>query len=485
MQTTTRDSNCFKKFSLGRAEFLWIIMIVVLFSSCQKTVNDEVIQEEPSTRSANESAVESSNQQIGINVLLNRTVNDVILKDLAQYGTVTEVIRQINALSMITAKSNLEIISKLSFIKSANANADRQGSPVDAVSVSEFSAGINTWNLDAVNVTNFGAGRTISQDGSGIYIGVLDSGLPDSWKQYFPEERIATQYAKSFGGGAGPINNVSEQPNKWEHDQNSHGVHVTSTIIGYQFGSSYVNGVAPKATIIPVKVLNQTGFGTSFAISQGVVYIADLKAGPLAAFPVVINMSIGGSRLDAVEKASIDYAVSKGVIIVAAAGNEGSAGMTYPGAYAPVISVAAAGWKDQWTAANWWRTLDVNDPTKTSDFFIASFSSRANAGQDLDVAAPGEYVVGPYQFNSGKISYYYLSGTSMASPHVAGIVALMAQKNPSLTAAQAESILENNALNWGAGSLKVIDPNTGSLITESWGADATGKGFITADAALK
>lgn len=484
MQTATMKTNCLKKFIFKGAGFM-SISLIFFFSSCQKSMHDEINGEEPSTRVAGQAAMETSNQQITINVLLNRPMSDFILKDLAKYGTVKEVISQLNALSMMADKRSLELITKLSYVQTANVDAERKGSPVDAVSVTDFSAGINTWNLDAVNVTDFGAGRTIAQDGSGIYIGVLDSGLPDLWQQYFPQERIAIQYAKSFGGGAGPIGNVSEQPNKWEHDQNSHGVHVTSTIIGYQFGTAYVNGIAPKATIIPVKVLNQTGSGTSFAISQGVVYIADLKAGPLSGSPVIINMSIGGARLDAVEKASIDYAISKGVIIVAAAGNEGTAGMTYPGAYAPVISVAAAGWKNQWKAASWWRTLDVADPTKTSDFFIASFSSRAISGQDLDVAAPGEYIVGPYQVNSGQISYYYLSGTSMASPHVAGIVALMAQKNPSLTAAQAESILENAALKWNAGSLQVIDPNTGTTITESWGTDAIGKGFITADAALK
>jgi subtilisin family serine protease len=218
------------------------------------------------------------------------------------------------------------------------------------------------------------------------------------------------------------------------------------------------------ATVIPVKVLNQNGSGWSSVVARGIVYVADLKAGPLADHPVVINMSLGGGALDAAEKAAIDYAISKGVIIVASAGNEGEAGMGYPGAYAPVISVAASGWIGEWIAASWWRTLDVPDnPTNPLDFYIADFSSRELPGQDLDVAAPGTWVVGPYQVNSGQLSYYYLGGTSMASPHVAGIVALMVQKNPALTAPDAEAILEFSAIALPPDCRNVFDPNIGWL----------------------
>jgi subtilisin family serine protease len=238
--------------------------------------------------------------------------------------------------------------------------------------------------------------------------------------------------------------------------------------------------VAPLATIIPVKVLNQNGSGWSSVVAAGITYIADLKAGPLSGNPVVINMSLGGPSLDAMEQEAIDYAIGKGVIIVASAGNEGEAGMGYPGAYEPVISVAAAGWKGEWTGSSWW-TGDVNDPTKPSDFYITDFSSREHTGQDLDVAAPGSWIVGPYQNNSGQTSYYYLGGTSMASPHVAGIVALMAQKNTGLKASEAESTLEGTALKMAAGTC--VDPYDG-ITKISWGDDAVGSGLVQADRAL-
>lgn len=184
---------------------------------------------------------------------------------------------------------------------------------------------------------------------------------------------------------------MSRQPNKWQHDQHSHGSHVTSTILGYSLNGTPVNGVAPMATVIPVKVLNQNGSGWSSVIARGIVCVADLKHGPLAGYPVVINMSLGGPVLDAVEKAAIDYAISKG-IVVASAGNRGTRGMGYPGAYAPVISVAMSGWIREWTPAgnrSWWWNLNVAEPVNPDDFYIDPASSRALAGQDLDVAAPG------------------------------------------------------------------------------------------------
>jgi subtilisin family serine protease len=426
------------------------------------------------------------NRTIGVNVVLNTDVTIAIVADLGNHGRVRDVVPQIRAVTMQAAEKELPAIRALPYVASASPDAERKGAPVDTVAATSFTNGINTWNLDAVNVTNLqpGPDRTIDYTGSGVYVAVLDTGLLDSWRQYFPQERIATQYARAFGGGGGEQGSVSQQPNKWQHDQDSHGTHVTSTILGYSLRGTPVNGVAPMATVIPVKVLNQNGSGWSSVVARGITYVADLKAEALAAYPVVINMSLGGPVLDAMEQAAIDYAISKGVIIVASAGNAGTAGMGYPGAYAPVISVAASGWVGEWVGgATWWYASNVPDPTSTAAFYIADFSSRQLAGQDLDVAAPGSWVVGPYQLNSGQTSYYFLGGTSMASPHVAGIVALMAQKDPALTASQAEAFLVSCAIPLPAGCRTVYDPS-GASSNVCWGDDATGAGLVTADAAL-
>jgi len=423
-------------------------------------------------------------RQLSLNVLLNTEVTDEIIDDLNKIGSVLNEYRRIGALHMRAPESKIPAIEALSFVEAVSPDAERYGRPVDTVDVEDFTDGLSTWNLDAIDVTDPGFdNRQVDYDGSGVYVAVIDSGLVDSWRQYFPQERIATEYAICFGGGGMEQGRVSTQPNKWEHDQDSHGTHVTSTIIGYSLNGTPVNGVAPMATIIPVKVLNQNGWCWSSVTAQGILYVADLKDGPLADYPVVINMSLGGPLLDAVEQAAIDYAISKGVIIVASAGNNGEAGMGYPGAYEPVISVAASGWIYEWIHPSWWWALDVAEPTNPDHFYIADWSSRELSEQDLDVAAPGSWVIGPYQMQSGWTSYYYLGGTSMASPHVAGIVALMLQKDHNLTAAEAESILEGSAIYLGLGTRVILTP-WGTTENPSWDEDATGAGLVSADAAL-
>jgi subtilisin family serine protease len=427
----------------------------------------------------------SAKTQVQVNVLLTTDISDAVLGELGKYGKVRETLPQLDAVFMQTRAGDIPRIAALPFVAAVNPDAERKGSPVDTVSAENFGDGLSTWNLDAIDVTDFGFdNRQVAYDGSGVYVAVLDTGLLDTWRQYFPEERISEEYARSFGGGGNEKGTISEQPNKWEHDTNSHGTHVTSTILGYSLSGTPVNGVAPLVTVIPVKVLNNNGWGWSSMVAAGITYIGDLKAGPLADDPVVVNMSLGGPVLDAVEQAAIDYAIAQGVIIVASAGNEGTAGMGYPGAYASVISVAASGWVGEWTAPSWWWAVNVADPTDPDDFYITDFSSRELAGQDLDVAAPGSWVVGPYQLQRGKTSYFYLGGTSMASPHVAGIVALMTEKYPALTAAQTEAILEGSAIPLPAGCRDVLDPFVGDYVEICWGADATGAGLATAGAAL-
>lgn len=469
---------------------LAVILVVAGCSDSNLPVNSDVDNLEATldSESSNLAAAKTGKGNIGINVLLNTGVTDAILADLGNYGKVRDILYKINAVTVVAKADQLPAIQALPFVAAANPDQEREGKPVDGVAISDFTNGISTWDQDAINVTvqPFSGARDVTYTGAGVYVAVLDTGLKDLWRYYFPQERIAEEYAISFGGGGNDMGTVSEQPNKWEHDNDSHGTHVTSTIIGYNLRGTAINGTAPGATIIPVKVLGQSGWGWSSVIARGIEYIGDLKAGPLANYPVVINMSLGGPVLDAVEEAAIDYAISQGVIICASAGNNGTNGMGYPGAYEPVISAAASGWIGEWQPfpnGGWWYNLDVAEPTNPNHFYIADFSSRQLAGQDLDVAAPGSWVVGPYQLQSGQPSYYFLGGTSMASPHVTGVVALMLEKNPSLTAAEAEAILEATAIPLGAGTRTIVGPS-GATEDVSWDTDATGAGLLDAAAAL-
>ncbi len=418
-----------------------------------------------------------------IEVVVSGELTDAVLADLGGYGTVTDTYPQIGGVTMDVRASALATIEALPYVAVVGDRAERHAYG--------YSGGVSTWDLDIINITNPVSSRVVGETGEGVYVAVLDTGLVGNWRDYLPAEQVAVAYGRAFSGGGNENANISDPTHAWERDTEGHGTHVASTVLGYAMPTRTVNGAAPLATVIPVKVLHNNGSGWSTIIAHGILYVADLK-GELGA-PIVINMSLGGSVLSPLEAAAIDYAIEKGVIIVASAGNEGEQGMGYPGAYEPVISVGSAGWTGEWVGGGAWWRADVADPTAVGDVYVSDFSSRETAGQDLDVLAPGSWVVGPYLGNgashppfwshSQNGQYYFLGGTSMASPHVAGLVALMLERNPGLTAAQAEAILESTALGIPAGSA-VVNNGNGQLQTFSWGADATGSGLVQADAAL-
>lgn len=192
-------------------------------------------------------------------------------------------------------------------------------------------------------------------------------------------------------------------------DDNGHGTHIAGIVAAQMNNGLGSAGVCPGCRIMPVKVLDASNIGVWSEIVQGIVFAADNGAN-------IINLSLGSSEeSDAVQRA-ITYAQSKGVLVVAAAGNSRSEELFYPAAYADVLSVVATDEHDRiWALSNY--------------------------GQYIDVAAPG-YLV--YSSNIGNEQFSFMTGTSMAAPFVAGLAGLLLSQDPSRTpAAVSELILES------------------------------------------
>lgn len=141
----------------------------------------------------------------------------------------------------------------------------------------------------------------------------------------------------------------------------------------------------------------------------------------------------------------------------------------------------------RWIPGNWWRADDIADPTDPQDFYITDPSTRAAPGQALDVVAPGFDVLAPTQWDGLFPDHRFVWGTSTSSPHVAGLVALMTQKNPGLTPAQAEAAIEAGAVALPAGCRDVRywpHADRPLPVTFCWEANATGSGLLDATGAI-
>ena len=194
----------------------------------------------------------------------------------------------------------------------------------------------------------------------------------------------------------------------WDpYDGNGHGTHCAGIAAAVTNNSQGIAGMAPNATIYAVRVLNNSGSGTLDDVANGIIHAADSGAD-------VISLSLGASVGATTLKNAVDYAWNKGVVVVAAAGNSGTSLPSYPAYYSNAIAVAAT---------------DSNDNK-------ASFS---NYGSWVDVAAPGVNIYSTYTDSS----YASLSGTSMATPHVAGLAGLLDAQGRS--ASQIRAAIENTA----------------------------------------
>ncbi|CAM3955825.1 S8 family serine peptidase [Mesobacillus thioparans] len=190
-----------------------------------------------------------------------------------------------------------------------------------------------------------------------------------------------------------------------------HGTHVAG-IIAASHNNIGVAGIAPNIKIMPVNVFKGDS-ASVYDVVRGIYYAADHQAN-------IINLSLGSRSYSQALANAVDYARSKGVVVIAAAGNENTYLRTFPAAFQGVIGVSATNSNDE----------------------ITRFS---NYGDYIDLAAPGE---GIYSTINGS-SYQYSDGTSMAAPIVSGVSALILSKNPFLSPDDVEMILTRSAIDLG------------------------------------
>lgn len=277
-----------------------------------------------------------------------------------------------------------------------------------------------------------------NQQGQNITIAVVDTGVFYNHEHLLPN--LKTKASEITADGNDSDNNGYIDDGKgWDFyngdndptDDNGHGTHVAGLAAGV------LSGVAPKAKILPVKVLNSNGSGDIGTVAAGVLYAIENGAN-------VINLSLGGSGGGAITNEiqalinNVSVGEQRGVILVAAAGNGGNDGLgdnndlcpMYPASINnnSIISVAA---------------VDA----------MNNLTSYSNFGSQVDIAAPGgsgwyglfsTYLPNCTQYCNQLTNYASMSGTSMATPVVAGLVALVKSLNPSLSISQVKAKIFNS-----------------------------------------
>lgn len=236
-----------------------------------------------------------------------------------------------------------------------------------------------------------------------VVIAVLDTGITFEHPEF--EDKVLPGY---------DFFNKDDDPS----DDHGHGTHVAGTSAANFDNGIGSAGVCPKCSILPVKVLNQNNAGTWSGVAAGVTYAADEGAN-------IIVMSLGSVAGTKTIEAAIEYAVEKGVLIFAASGNINTNRNFYPAAYPGVVGVAATDKNDlRWALSNY--------------------------GDYVDISAPGHLIYGAHKdLDNQYDGHSFMSGTSMATPHVAGLAGLLWSQDMSRSSHEIERLIYGTALDLG------------------------------------
>lgn len=291
--------------------------------------------------------------------------------------------------------------------------------------------------------------QAMGATGKGVTVAVIDTG-------------VMTNHPDLSGRVLAGYNFVANNTNAT--DDNGHGTHVAGIIGASRNGAGMV-GVAPEVSILPVKVLSASGSGYGSWVANGINYSVGKSR--------VINLSLGSSSIDSYIQAALQNAVSKGMLVAAAAGNNGGANPIWPARFA----------KETWANG---QIIAVGAVDAANN--IASFSNRAGDTKNFFLVAPGTSILSTYKTGG----YAYMSGTSMATPFVAGAAASIMSYWPYLKANQVSSILFKTATDlgapgvdavygWGLVNLeKALQPVGATTVTSANGSKTTSLGTSSA-----
>lgn len=315
------------------------------------------------------------------------------------------------------------------------------------------------WNLEQIRASEAWSYAT----GKGVVVAVLDTGImleSDKERNLTPVRDLqGTNWVKGYDF-------VDDSDFSW--DGHGHGTHVAGTIAQTTDNEYGVAGIAYDATLMNVRVLDSGGSGSSDMVADGIVFAADNGAH-------IINMSLGSLHRSFIIEEAVEYAVNKGVVIVAAAGNSGRREPSYPASYDGVISVAATQYDTDTTFySQRGRTVDIAAP-----------GGNTKVDQNGDGRPDG--IVQETVLDSDPTQHDFLDfmGTSMASPHVAAVSAMIVQWGITRPA-RVEHFLKGTA---DTRNLKkdavVIESTDVPTYTENEFLDRYGSGIVQADQAVK